>query len=84
MEVVYPESLAWLEAVIDEMGECLTNGESISFRTFGTFQVRIAKGKIGRNPLEPDKDIIIPSRYSVKFRPSQAIKDELEKLSPPQ
>lgn len=52
----------------------LANGDEITLRTFGTFDLRIAKGKVGRNPKLPNSDVMIPDRCVVRFRPSKELK----------
>jgi integration host factor subunit alpha len=39
-----------LDATFDEICEALTRGEQVKLRSFGTFNVRDKRGRVGRNP----------------------------------
>ena len=39
-----------LDATFDEISEALLRGESVKLRSFGTFNVRAKRERIGRNP----------------------------------
>ncbi|MEZ5387328.1 MAG: HU family DNA-binding protein [Prosthecobacter sp.] len=52
----------------------LAEGNEITLRTFGTFDLRVAKGKVGRNPKHPELEVMIPDRCVVRFRPSKELK----------
>lgn len=64
-------------ALIDEITETLATGENVVMRKFGTFEVREMKAKIGRNPKNPDKDVKIPARAAVKFKPGKELKQKV-------
>jgi hypothetical protein len=34
----------------------------------------VAKGKVGRNPKQPNSDVMIPDRCVVRFKPSKELK----------
>ena len=46
-------------------------------RNFGAFQVKETKAKIGRNPKDPGKDVPIPARAVVKFKPGKEMKEKV-------
>ena len=62
-------------------GKLASNGDVV-LRNFGTFQVRVAKGKVGRNPNKPGSDAPIPPRAVVKFKPGKEMKDKVAALLP--
>lgn len=64
-------------ALIDEVTETLATGENVVMRKFGTFEVREMKAKIGRNPKNPAKDVKIPARAVVKFKPGKELKQKV-------
>jgi DNA-binding protein HU-beta/integration host factor subunit alpha len=35
------------------------------------------KAKIGRNPKNPAKDVVIPSRAAVRFKPGKELKEKV-------
>jgi integration host factor subunit alpha len=39
-----------LDAAFDEICEALVRGEQVKLRSFGTFNVRSKRGRVGRNP----------------------------------
>jgi nucleoid DNA-binding protein len=59
---------------MDLMAEEILTGE-LSLPDFGRFEVRWTKPMIGRNPLIPDVEIVIPPRPKVVFRPSKEFRD---------
>lgn len=71
-----------IQHVIDEVGESLACGDTVVMRNFGTFEVRETKAKIGRNPKDPSKDVPIPARAVVKFKPGRELKDKVAAALP--
>ena len=63
-----------IQAFLDKMTECLTDGNRLEFRDFGVFEVVERKQKIGRNPKNASVPIVIPARPAVKFTPRSAPK----------
>lgn len=71
-----------VDAFIDLLGKRLEEGHNIAFRTFGTFDLRVAKSKIGRNPNRPDHEVRIPDRCVVRFKPGRELKARVAELPP--
>jgi nucleoid DNA-binding protein len=69
-----------LDATLETIAAALASGDDVTFRTFGNFEICLAKGKIGRNPKNPDASIQIPDRYVVRFRPGQELRDQIATL----
>jgi integration host factor subunit beta len=72
-----------IQAFLDKMTDCLSNGDRLEFRDFGVFEVVERKAKIGRNPKNAAVPIVIPARAAVKFTPGKKMRklietDELE------
>jgi nucleoid DNA-binding protein len=72
-----------IQAFLDKMTECLSQGDRLEFRDFGVFEVVKRKQKVGRNPKNASVPIIIPARCAVKFTPGKKMRfstelDELE------
>ena len=57
----------------------LVSGQDVKISSFGTFEVINKKERIGRNP-KTKIEAKISSRKIVKFKPSQLIKEKLNKL----
>lgn len=71
-----------VDAFIDLVGKKLAEGNDVTFRTFGTFEVRVSKSKIGRNPNVPGSQVRIPDRCTVKFKPGRELKQAVAALPP--
>ncbi len=56
---------AFLDGLVDHLGQ----GKVVALRDFGTFDLRVSRRKIGRNPKRPDVPIVIPDRHVLRFRP---------------
>lgn len=67
-----------IQAFLDHMTHCLSEGERLEFRDFGVFEVVIRKRKIGRNPKNAAVPIVIPARYAVKFTPGKKMRKLIE------
>lgn len=70
-----------LSAVMDGIQDAITSGHDVELRKFGVFEVQMRKSRIGRNPNSPEKDIVIPERLVVKFKPGKVLKEKLSKLA---
>jgi len=66
-----------VQALIDNVTDSLSHGDTVVMRNFGSFQVREMKAKIGRNPKNPAKDVNIPARAAVKFKPGKEMKEKV-------
>ena len=71
-----------IQETLDSMTEALASGDTIALRNFGTFEVRLSKAKIGRNPKDPTTDVRIPPRAVVKFKPGKLMKDKVAQILP--
>lgn len=67
-----------LNAIADEVAQ----GRTVELRNFGVFEVKIRKARIGRNPNQPKRDVPIPSRAVVKFKPGKKMREAVLKLTP--
>lgn len=70
------ESAELVEAVLDEMADALSRGESVKISSFGSFAVRRKGQRIGRNPKTGEEVPILPRRVLV-FRASHVLKDRI-------
>jgi nucleoid DNA-binding protein len=66
-----------VQTLIEEIINSLAHGDTVVMRKFGAFVVREMKSKIGRNPKNPGKDLVIPARAAVKFKPGKEMKDKV-------
>jgi len=71
-----------LQLFLDNITSHLAQNNEVVLRNFGTFEIRVAKAKIGRNPNNPEKDVPIPARAIVKFKPGKELKEKVATLLP--
>ena len=67
---------------LDLITEELAKGNEVTLRRFGTFEVRVTKSKIGRNPNKPGSDMQIPPRAVVRFKPGNEMKAQVAEVLP--
>ena len=72
--LIQQDVLAVLQKTLDHIVESLARGESVEFRNFGVFEVRVRKSRIGRNPNKPTHVVTIPARKVVKFKMGRIMK----------
>ena len=77
IELTQQDVLEVVQTLIDEVTDSMAKGDSVVMRNFGAFQVREMKAKIGRNPKNPGKDVPIPARAVVKFKPGKEMKEKV-------
>ncbi len=64
----------------DKITEALERGGTVSLQNFGTFEVRVAASRTGRNPRDPSKPVPIPPRAAVRFQAADALRETVAKL----
>ena len=72
------EAVRVVETIFDILKEALERGEKVKISGFGNFMVRSKRARRGRNPQTGD-DIEISSRKILTFKPSQVLKNELNR-----
>lgn len=67
-----------VDQVFETIKSSLEHGDKVKISGFGNFTVRHKKARRGRNPLTGD-EIIIGERRVMTFKPSQILKDHVNK-----
>lgn len=67
---------------LDLITEELAQGNEVTLRRFGTFEVRVTKAKVGRNPNKPGTEMKIPPRAVVRFKPGKELKNQVAEVLP--
>lgn len=67
-----------LTVMLDHVQDALVEGETVKLSRFGNFTVRAKRQRVGRNPKTGEEVPITPRRV-VTFRPSQMLRDFVEK-----
>lgn len=63
-----------LAAILDEITNALSRGETISLVGFGTFECRQRAARTGKNP-QTGEAINIAASTSIGFKPGKALRD---------
>lgn len=71
-----------VQKTLNEITNDLAKGDTVVMRNFGTFEVKVTKAKVGRNPKDPSKDVPIPPRAVVKFKPGKEMKEQVAPVLP--
>src|ERR1035438_6495138 len=86
--LIQQDVLTVVQKTLDYVTEALIKGETVELRNFGVFEVKLRKPRVGRNPNDPGKDVQIPARAVVKFKPGKEMREQVlrltEKYNPPQ
>jgi integration host factor subunit alpha len=72
----HKESAALVELVIKEIIDCLERGENVKLSSFGSFMVRKKGRRLGRNP-KTGREVSIPSRWVMTFKPSDILRQRI-------
>ena len=63
-----------VQLTLDAIQKALVEGKNVELRNFGVFEVQIRKERIGRNPNQPEKDVVIPKRAVIKFKSGKELR----------
>ena len=74
------QSAALVEAFFNEITDCLGRGESVKLSSFGSFVVREASQRMGRNP-KTGKQVEISARRVMVFKPSAVLKARINTVA---
>ena len=69
-----------VQKTLDHISEGLIAGQNVELRNFGLFELQVRKSRVGRNPNQPKKDVVIPRRAVVKFKAGKGMKAGLTKI----
>lgn len=67
-----------MEAIIEGIGESLARSEKVQIQGLGSFNIRMAKERKGRNP-KTGEPLKIPARKVPTFRPAPILKEKVRK-----
>jgi nucleoid DNA-binding protein len=69
---------AFLEVLIERFAE----GKDVSLRGFGSFEICVTQGRVGRNPKIPGSQLVIPPHCKVRFRPGRELRTKVRQVDP--
>ena len=70
------ESSDLVEAVLEEMVNALSDGETVKISSFGSFSIRQKSQRMGRNPKTGEEVPILPRKVII-FKPSHVLKNRI-------
>lgn len=65
-----------VEQFLEEVKQCLAEGNHLEIREFGTFKVRNHKARKARNP-KTNEEVLVPSRKKAMFKVSRELNNSL-------
>ncbi len=71
-----------IQRTIESITASLAHNDEVVLRNFGSFQVKKTQPKVGRNPNNPGREVPIPARAIVKFKPGKELKERVAKVLP--
>lgn len=71
------EAQKMTNALIAELADCLDEGNSLSVKGFGNFDVRKKLERVVVNPVSKQK-MLVPPKLVLSFKPSTILKDKLK------
>ena len=77
VKITQQQAFKAIQMVLDHITDSLARGQNVELRNFGVFEVRLTKARIGRNPNKPEKDVVIPARATVKFKPGKVMRQRV-------
>jgi len=69
-----------VQQTLECIQEGLISGKNVELRNFGVFELQVRKQRVGRNPNQPETDVVIPRRAVVKFKAGKEMKAGLNKI----
>lgn len=75
--LIQEDAQACIQKTLDYIIEALDEGDKVEFRNFGVFKVVERKERVGRNPNQPDQEVVIPRRKVVKFKPGRIMREKI-------
>jgi nucleoid DNA-binding protein len=79
--LIQQDVMAVVQKTLDYITEALVKGQNVELRNFGVFEVKLRRPRIGRNPNAPEKDVAIPARAVVKFKPGKEMREQVIRLT---
>ena len=70
------ESADLVEAVLEEMVNALSDGETVKISSFGSFSIRQKSQRMGRNTKTGEEVPILPRKVII-FKPSHVLKNRI-------
>jgi nucleoid DNA-binding protein len=69
-----------VQMTFDAITQTLAKNDRVELRDFGVFEAVVRKARVGRNPNNPEIDVLIPRRAMVKFKAGKTMREKVLKL----
>jgi len=66
-----------VKMILDEMAACLSRGQRIEIRGFGSFGLNYRPPRVGRNPKSGDK-VMVPQKYVPHFKAGKELRERVD------
>ena len=66
-----------VQGTLDMIVESLLRDDKVELRNFGVFEVVERRPRIARNPKAAKREVLIPARKVVKFKPGKVMEDKI-------
>ena len=66
-----------VKVILDEMAACLSRGQRIEIRGFGSFGLNYRPPRVGRNPKSGDK-VMVPEKYVPHFKAGKELRERVD------
>jgi DNA-binding protein HU-beta len=70
-----------VESYMSQVKKCMSNGENVYLRGFGTFELKARKEKVARN-ITRRSTVIVPAHSVPVFKPAKEFKSVVENAKP--
>ena len=68
---------AAVKSIIDNMAECLSTGDRIEIRGFGSFSLHYRAPRVGRNP-KSGESVELDAKYVPHFKPGKELRERVD------
>ena len=70
-----------VRALLEMMGDSLSNGQRIEVRGFGSFSLHFRPPRLGRNP-KTGESVELPGKYVPHFKPGKELRERVNPVVP--
>jgi nucleoid DNA-binding protein len=72
--IVQRRVLHVIDRLLEHLIDSMAHGQTVEFRNFGIFEVKLRKARVGRDPHHPENLVPIPARHQVRFKAGKILK----------
>ena len=76
-QLAYKDVELAVKTILDQMGHCLSDGERIEIRGFGSFSLHYRPPRMGRNP-KTGASVALGSKYVPHFKPGKELRERVD------